>query len=129
MTTWEKSVDSCDTCLDAGPADSHCQAAAPTQPPTTTTTQSTTKTTRSSSLGLGTTSSTTTPPTTLPQAGPSAYEERPPPRGDFQNEEHVTLIMVGAVLQSTRTMRWYTCTTTKLADCSLTRLPERRTVD
>ena len=40
--------------------------------------------------GGGTTSSTVTPPTTLFVAEPSAYEERPPPRGDFQNEEQLT---------------------------------------
>ena len=86
VTSWTKSVDTCDDCLDAGPPDGSCPAEPVTAPTTTasTTTQSTTTT----SSTLRTTSSTTTSPVTQSQGQSSAYEERPELRGDFKNEEH-----------------------------------------
>jgi len=86
VTTWAKTVDKCETCLDAYPADSYCPAGGFTT--TTSTTTSTTMSTTTKRSTIGTTSSTTTSFTTLPQSEPSAYEERPPLRGDFKNEEH-----------------------------------------
>jgi len=85
VTQWSKAVDSCDDCLDAGPPDGYCTAE-----PLTTTTSSTTRTVQSTTTTRTTTTSTTStisPTTTQSPAPPTAYDERPEPRGDFQNEE------------------------------------------
>jgi len=91
VTPWTKSVDTCEDCLDAGPADSLCLAEGAT-PATTTTTTTTTQSTTTKSTTTTSRAATTTTQSQLPSE-PTAYEQRPEPRGDFQNEEQLTETM------------------------------------